>query len=604
MVPKKKNTNFPAIALILPLLFIVLGVSSAAAIDSTKYITTDEIEPGMESYCLTVMKDGNIEKFELEVINVIKSFQPGRDTILVMGKDERFIHSGPIQGCSGSPVYIEGRMAGALSAGWSFSKDPLYMVTPIEYMLTVGESATGRNGRGSSVGIGFSTDMSKPIDLNEVSASLERAWDGFKTGTPALTVTSLPSRVCESLRSTFEKIGLNAVASMSPTSSNAASDNSGGYKLEPGATLAVPLVTGDISIAAVGTVTEVVDGKVYGFGHPFLGFGKTDLPMATGKVHTVVSSISISHKLASATEIVGAIRSDESPGIYGEIGQEAKMIPMSIGVDRFDDLQERSYDCELAVNRFYTPIMVQATLIGAGTMQSELPPEHAVKYKMEIQTKNSGSIEFDNISSGRGFFEVINEASGIVNLLMNNPYEPVEITDINVDIEVSPENIVTSISNIKLSDSKVKPGQRVEVEVTVRSYMAPDETYFFELNVPGDLEDGEYTLLVTGGYGYEKFLRKNAPYKFVPEDVDTLMGVLRNIVDVRRDRLYLVMSLPSAGITVRQKELPYLPATKALLLSDATRTLATKPYKHWIEKEIEVESIAMNSKSITITVEK
>ena len=105
--------------------------------DPARYISVDEIKPGMEAYCLTVYKGTTVEKFGVEVLSVVHDFMPGRDAILVRGTDERFIHTGPVAGCSGSPVYIDGRLAGALATGWQFSKDPLYGVTPIADMLRV-----------------------------------------------------------------------------------------------------------------------------------------------------------------------------------------------------------------------------------------------------------------------------------------------------------------------------------------------------------------------------------------------------------------------------------------------------------------------------------
>ena len=120
-------------------IFTLCGTCIASdGLDKTKYITVDEISPGMKAYCKTVYKGVEIEEFALEVVDVIRDMQPGKDAILVIGTDERFIHTGPVSGCSGSPVYIDDRLAGALAFGWSFSKDALYGVTPIEEMLRVG----------------------------------------------------------------------------------------------------------------------------------------------------------------------------------------------------------------------------------------------------------------------------------------------------------------------------------------------------------------------------------------------------------------------------------------------------------------------------------
>ncbi|HEG43526.1 MAG TPA: hypothetical protein ENH94_05710 [Phycisphaerales bacterium] len=581
------------------LLIVILGTSSSFALDSKKYITIDQIDPSMDAYCLTVMQGTTIEKFDLKILSIVKNAIPGRDRILVVGTDPKFIHAGPIRGCSGSPVYIDGKMAGALSSGWSFSKDPLYMVTPIEDMLEISNTPASRLDKAKQPAPVLALDFTKPLDLNEVRTLLDTTPANLASENTLLTVTSLPEHVCQTLKPSFEKIGLVPVAGAA-TSSQSMDD----IQLAPGSTLVIPLVTGDISMAVTGTVTEVDGNKVYGFGHPFLGYGQIDLPMATGKIHTVVSTVSFSFKLASAGKIVGAIRSDLGSGIYGEIGQNAPMIPIRIDVDRFDDPQKHTFNCELAVNRFYTPQMSMATIMGAAAIYGNLPPEHTVKYNANIETRQFGSIVFENISSGQGLSDLAGDAAGIISLLMNNPYQKVDVTRLDFNIEITPDNLMTKISNVILSDSNVEPGQTVDVKVILQPYMKPKTQHTFKLTIPRDLADGEYEISVFGSYGYDKFLRKNATQKYLQYDVPTLITAIKNIVKVRRDRLYITLELPDDGIIVKEKELPFIPATKALLLGDPARTLATKPHQHWIEKSKNIESIVTTTKTIKITVEK
>ena len=126
---------------------------AGAKLDRTRYIGLDEVRTDMEAYCLTVLKGNNIERFPLKILSIVRNFRPKRDAILVVGTDERFIHAGPIHGCSGSPVYIDGRLAGALAAGWDGSKDPLYLVTPIEEMLRIGTAGGRRGAAGGAYGL-------------------------------------------------------------------------------------------------------------------------------------------------------------------------------------------------------------------------------------------------------------------------------------------------------------------------------------------------------------------------------------------------------------------------------------------------------------------
>jgi len=145
------------------------NTTNEISLDSSRYITVDEVKPGMKAYCLTVFEGTEVEKFDLEVLDVVRDFRPGMDAILVKGLDERFIHTGPVGGCSGSPVYIEGRMAGALAFGWTFSKDPLYGVTPIKDMLRVGRSFENQQTLGKNIeqpGLVF--DYSVPLNFKSI----------------------------------------------------------------------------------------------------------------------------------------------------------------------------------------------------------------------------------------------------------------------------------------------------------------------------------------------------------------------------------------------------------------------------------------------------
>ncbi|MHC4394733.1 MAG: SpoIVB peptidase S55 domain-containing protein [Planctomycetota bacterium] len=589
------------------LLFFTGSVCRAfEQLDKTKYITVDQIQPGMEAYCLTCYKGTEIEKFSLEVLDVVRDFEPGKDAILVKGTDERFIHTGPVGGCSGSPVYIDGRLAGALAFAWIYSKDPLYGVTPIEEMLQVGK---GDYTEQTTQQMGFAFDYSAPIDFTEIDRQIKNvSLTGKKnylsgaTTLPCPLITSgLPSGVCEQLNAEVEPFGLMAVAGI-----GAGADTSGAedVQLTPGASLTIPLVTGDITMTIIGTVTEVIDDKVYGFGHGFLGYGLTDLPMATGKVHTVVSSVVRSFKLASALETTGALRVDESAAVIGQLGAEARMIPLTIEVDRYNDAEKRLYNCHLVDNRMFTPIMLRAVVTGAALMLGDLPPDHTIKYKVAINIEDAEPITFENVSTSMDIRELVAESLSSVALIMNNPYKKVAVKSIDFDIHILPKNVVSHIWSVDLSDSKIKAGQKVDVSVIVESVLAGKKKYQYSLKIPNDLKPGKYELIISGGYGYLEFLRKAAQYKFVYHSLPTLIESLNNLLHIRRDKLYCILVLPRGGVAVAKARLPDLPPTKALVLADATRTLKPRPYLHWHEKSFQTDTIIVGKQTMHITVEK
>jgi len=594
---------------------LIVGMCSAAGaaipIDKSKYITIDEIRPGMRAYCLTTYKGTEVEKFDLNVLDVVRNVAPGKNAILVQGTDERFIHTGPVSGCSGSPVYIDGRLAGALAFGWRFSKDPLYGVTPIAEMLTVGQRG---GSEADSEYLGFEFDLSRPIDLDRIDRQMQRGYSmksraatasrdtGYAPLLCPLVTSTLPAEISEQLNASIEPFGLKAVAGASG-GSTAHDAGASHTRLTPGASLAVPLITGDITMEAVGTVTEVIDDKVYGFGHSFLGYGPISLPMATGQVHTVVSSVEHSFKFAGALEIVGALTADESTAILGRIGAKAKMIPLKINVNRYND-QSRSYDCRLCVNRLFTPLILRAAVGGATLTRGSLPPEHMVQYTVNIGLEDAEPIRFENVSTDTGIIELMVEAAVPVALLMNNPYKKVDIKSLDFDVRVAPKSIASQIWSIDLSDTKVKPGQKIDASIVIESLRGPKKSYRCSFEIPKDLPPDDYEFIACGRSDYMEFLMKAAPYRFTPHNLKTLIEALRNILTVGRDRLFCLLVLPPGGIAVEKAELPDLPPTKALVLTSPKRALKIQPYAQWIEKTIPTGTVIENSKKTKITIEK
>jgi hypothetical protein len=574
--------------------------------DPARYITVDEVRPEMEAYCLTVYEGTKIERFGLKVLDVLHNWRPGTDAILVRGTDERFIHTGPVAGCSGSPVYIDGRLAGALAWSVAFSKDPFYIVTPIEEMLPVGQG--DRTEPADPAGPALTFDLAGPIDLTQIeqqiagSPSPNADYPSGALPLPCpLVVSGLPTHVFEQFDAAVRPFGLMAVAG---AGSGAGAPRSENVTLAPGAALAVPLITGDITVDAVGTVTEVIGNRVYAFGHSFLGYGAVDLPMAAARVHTIVSNMIFSYKFAGATQTIGALRADEAKAIYGLIGEKARMMPLTIKVDRYNDAETRTYNCRVAYNRLFTPLLLRVAVSGAALMLGNLPPDHLIHYKVNIGIQNAAPITFENVSTSQGLNEVIVESIIPVAMLMNNPYQSVNIESIETQIGITPKNIISHIWSVDLSDSRVEPGEEVEISTVVESFLAQKKKYRAAFTIPHDLTPGKYDLIVCGAYAYQRFLRKAAPYRFTPQNLSTLIEALQNILAIRRDRLYCILSLPAAGVSIEMAQLPDLPATKALILQDPKRALRATPYQHWIEKSLDTGTVIIDAKTLKITVER
>jgi hypothetical protein len=594
----------------MPMLAILCSaVFAKQPLDKTKYITIDQIKPGMNAYCLTVYEGTKIDKFGLEVVSIIRNFEPGRSAIIVKGTDPRFIYTGPVAGCSGSPVYIDGRLAGALSFALSaFSKDPLYGVTPIEEMLDAGKAGQIRYGDKSLNQNLSAWNFSNPVDMTAAADTFIRpapAAQGMPNGASALpsvlTTSELPASVAKKLNAFCSPLGLVQAAGLGGGSAepNLAKKT----KLEPGSAAVVPLVDGDIRLAVLGTITDVEGDTVYAFGHGLLGHGDTDLPLATGQINTVVANLIRSFKYGNALNVSGALTTDEATAVVGKIGKKARTIPLSIKIERYNDPEQRIYNCQLVNNKILSPMMLMISVSAASFMWGPLPPEHCVNYKTRIGLDGFEPIVFENVSSGDNAAAMINEVIGSTGLLLNNPYGKVGINSVDVEAKITPKNIVSHIWSLTLSDAAVKAGQTLDVSVVVEPYLAPKKTYDFSLDIPSNLKGGEYELMVMGAAGYEQFLRRTAPERFRADNLPNLLGSIHNLAQIRRDRLYLVFVLPASGVTIEDAVLSDLPPSKAVILQDDKRALNLRPCQDWIEKSVPADLIVSDSKTVRIKVE-
>ncbi|NLW82835.1 MAG: hypothetical protein GXY41_00275 [Phycisphaerae bacterium] len=572
----------------------------SAEVDRTKYITLDEVRTDMEAYALTVWYGTEIEKFPLKILSVVRNREPGNDMILVVCTDERFRSSGAIHGNSGSPVYIDGRLAGALAAGWDGSLEPLYLVRPIEDMLKVGTlPQAGQSGTGAGP---LPLDLSAPLDLTAVYEQAMRHMAARANGgrLPLPLATSLPAEVCRSLAESFVGLGFSPLPSgMMAGASAEAMD----VRIEPGSVLAAVLCSGDINLAAVGTATEVIGDTVYGFGHSFKGIGQVEIPMAAGKVHAVVPGRDSSFKFASPGPILGTIEFDQNAAVRGRIGIMPTMIPMEITISRFNDTEVRTYRCQLAMDREYTPQVARVVAMASALMQGPLPDEHAVRYNGRITVEGDKTIAFDNLSSGSSLTDVGSELLSTLTLLLSNPFEQVTPKAIEINITVEPDDQTAAFWSARLSQTTVKPGQTIKAEVTLQTFRQARTTHWVEVTVPDTMPAGKHTLHLLGAATYNSFLTQNAPQRLRVVDTDSLLSGLDRVLNMPRNRLYAVLPVPATGLTLRRFELPDLPPTRMLLMQDSTRLPAVEPYRNWIENSVAIDKIVAGGIQIELTVE-
>jgi len=217
-----------------------------------------------------------------------------------------------------------------------------------------------------------------------------------------------------------------------------------------------------------------------------------DFPMATGEVHAVISNVMRSFKIASSLDIVGALTVDESTAIRGKVGTEAKMIPLTISVSRYNDREKKRYDCRVADNRLLTPLLLRIAIGSAVLERGDLPPDYMLRYRGAIELEGAKLVTFENVSTGAGLNEIIRDSISPVALMMNNPYRQVQIKSFDIDVTVDKKNITSSIWSATIRDSRVKNGETLDVDVVIESFQAQKREYKFGIAVPEDTPAGTY----------------------------------------------------------------------------------------------------------------
>ncbi len=583
---------------ILPFLISLAVFYSYPAFSASDHISVDQITPGMDAYCLTVMEGEKVQKFPMYVISVIKNFRPGMDGIVVNSDDPLFQHVDNVQGCSGSPVFIDGKLAGALARGWSFTQDPLYIVTPIGEMMEIAQSPAGPAEREN-----ISFDFSKPLNLTSIERRFNDAVEKRFASSDGMTLpmsVNLPGHACKQVQPLLQKLGFNPVPLGGGTYVQMQKNLTGNY--QRGGVLTIPMCSGDISLSVLGTVTEKQGDKVFGFGHSFSGIGPVTLPMAPGYVHTVVANMIASFKVGSPGEIDGTITSDQAVGVMGIMGKKPPLIPLAINVTSYNDPVPRLYDCKLAVDNYYTPLVLRSALMGAALMKGMLPDEHTIKYSANLRLADSREIVFENYSSQQGLMDPAMEIMSLVAVIMNNPFEKMQIDSIRASIDIRNKDSVADIWGISISDTQVEPGQTINIDVTLESYRRQKQSLPLSITIPPDLKPGTYQLQVLGPAAYQGFLLDTQPDRYIAWDAKTLITALQRTLSIDRNRLYAVLKTEQAGTTIWKSRLQNMPATKTMLFKDDKRLAFSFDFSDWIEDSNRCGLITLGREIIDINV--
>src|SRR5437660_459385 len=529
----------------------VLPIGLAA--QSSETLPVDQVRPGMQGYAYTMFAGDQVEKFDLEVIGVMPNFLgPQQSIILVQLKGTKVERTGVVAGMSGSPVYLDGKLAGALSLKLGiFTKDPIAGVTPIadvvrpplqssaqQFPLPLDASAVQKTAPTFSIPAGSS--------LAPIEAPL--IFSGFQAATLQQFAPQIQS--------------YGFVAAQGGTSAPRPDDG----HIVPGDMAGMVLVQGDASINSACTVTAVQGDRVFLCGHPFLSLGDVQLPMARSHVVTTLSSDLASTKIVNVAGSIGTITGDHLTAVTGKLGRPPAMIPLDLSLRALNS--EKNLHFEIINHPKLTPLLVGLTTFNGLTQNPVYGEGTTLHLTGEIRLQGHPAVEIENTfapidSLTPDGFPIALTMQGVLTRLFSNTFEPAKVDGISLRVDSVPARKSFTMQSAWLENGEAAPGETVRVRALLRPYRGAPQIQETTVRVPDQVSRGRtLRLLVTEG---EMINRATRGFAFAgvgrsPAGLDQLISLLNR--ERRNDRLYVGLFVPAPTLLWDDKELPNIPLSQ------------------------------------------
>jgi hypothetical protein len=602
------------------LILLVLGslLVSTLALSQVRLpiLRVADIKPGMRGYGLTVFRGETPERFTVEVIGVLHSFRPDQDLILIRTEHPILDQAIAVGGMSGSPIYLDGKLIGAYAYGWTFGKEPIAGVTPIENMLA--EIARPVDPRiwkslGTLPGV-VKADTAKaphawiaPEDRRDAFASLRAHADRFGRrdalpGRPTPVATPLllggmTDAAIDALARELEPFGLDPVqagggASKASPAARAAA------RFVDGGSIGVQLSRGDIQATATGTVTYVEGQRLVGFGHPMLNAGQIGLATCTSRVVHVLSSQMRSFKMAEAITPHGTLIHDRQSAIVVDQNTRADMLPMRVQLRGVPSTQRSLWNVELANHRLLTTGLTFSTLLNAVSASAVDRTDVVIRVKSKVQIEKHGTIETEDLGySPLGAADASALSSlrlfGVLSAAFDNPFEDAHVSGIDVELELRYGHDVLSIVDAQVASDTVDPGSSVAVYVTLRRFDESERVEIVNVSIPKSAAGDSVEIMVESG----DQVRIEQPK---PNSLDDLLAMVRT--GYPATSLVVSTKLPQQGVKLRGSLVDSLPGSALDTLQPANQADRPAMFSTFARRERPGREVLQGSAKLKINV--
>lgn len=590
-------------------------------IGKVEIFKTSDLKPGMKATAWTVFSGTEPEAIPIEIIGLWKNQWGPRQDIILAKMGGKAIRTNVAGGMSGSPVYIDGKLLGAVALRLSvFSPDAICGITPAELMLEINDFDRSRPADARTPDkVAVRNQVAVPGDLLAqavaagASPSLLQQMPLMVPIETPLMFAGFHENVLSNFGPLFRQLGISAVQGGGAASTAYTAKPASGWQnsLRPGDPVAGVLVSGDMSISGLGTVTYNDGQHVLAFGHPFFNLGPVDMPMSKGEVLMTLASQFQPNKFANATDIVGALQQDRHSGIMGVLGRESAMIPVTVNVRSFSENNATRSSKTLRFNVFvqqkWTPYLMMITLFNSISELNEFMDEATYRLSGDVELNGGPSL---SLSTMQASGEMPMPAPMLLagwwgdkfNRLYLNAVNLPSIKRVSVTVDLLPERRVASIENAWAAAPEVRAGDELPVKVFLRPYRGDSIERDFSLKIPAGLAKGEHRIVLSDA---ETINRMQSIAGAMDHYIDLPETI--SLINQERSNNKLYVSLLEASPTAYydDKTLPSLPASVLNVMQTgraSNRSLVTSPESASEQMALPFDYVITGSYSLKIAV--
>ena len=557
-------------------LFLAASVWPQFAAGQIAIFPLRDVRAGQHAIGKTVFQGNKIEEFQVEILGVLENVGPRQSVILARLSGGPLAETGVMQGMSGSPVYMDGRLVGAVALAFNFSKEPIAGIRPIEEMLAVGDS--GQPAAAPKV----ASNNGDPLASKLINIATPVSFSGFTAGT------------LDQFAPQLKKLGLEPRQGVS-SGGKLPSQLGAPASLRPGDMIAVELLSGDMSIGAEGTVTAVDGKSIYAFGHQFMSVGNTELPFARAEVLTLLPNLNSSFKISSPLEWMGAITQDRSTSIYGELGRKAETIPVSITV-KDGRRAPLAYRMQMIQDRVLSPYIVQTAVYSAmdATERTLGLASYSLRGGVEF-VNGAPPLKLDNTYAG-DFNVPLQASTGVASPLasiLGAGFDALKIKSINLEIEASEHKRFLQVDQISASPKQVHPGGTVELSVTLTGENGLEVQKNVRYRVPVGAPAGVLSFTVSDG-SMSNALDYQQMASEAPKSATQLVSFLNNLRP--NTNAYVRVWRTDPAFQVQGQDLPDPPPSVGLILA---RTQAAQGV--WVPRGSKIDELQIQTGDVVVS---